>query len=284
MCVATFIDFDERTIPDAITIPGSLLAILGSAIFVGWHLPIDLVDEASKAWPIALSYDAPWANHSMVGKSGLWMGLACFSVWCLALLDRRWITRRGLSKAFTYFFARLARSPSTKGICLLWLVGCLAICLMWSWLDVACQQSLLSSLVGLLLGGMTVWLIRCTASLALGVEALGFGDVTLMSMVGAFLGWQPAMIAFFISPFIAVLIFLVRYLATGDNRAAFGPYLCAATLAVILAWDRVWNGYFQDLLSVVGILLFEILFAGLLLMGALLWIWRLIKSSLGWSS
>ncbi len=39
MCVATFIDFDERTIPDAITIPGTLLALAMAALFPNSRMP-----------------------------------------------------------------------------------------------------------------------------------------------------------------------------------------------------------------------------------------------------
>jgi prepilin signal peptidase PulO-like enzyme (type II secretory pathway) len=142
------------------------------------------------------------------------------------------------------------------------------------------HQSLLSSLIGMALGGFTVWIVRWIAGLAIGMEALGFGDVTLMAMVGAFVGWQPVVVAFFVSPMLAIVFVVIRYLITGDNQTPFGPYLCAGVLVTILAWDRIWNQYFQDLLFVVGPFLFQILFGSLLLMGAMLWIWRLVKQTL----
>jgi prepilin signal peptidase PulO-like enzyme (type II secretory pathway) len=280
MTIATFIDFDERTIPDSITIPGTLFGLIGAACSSCWHLPIDLTSTLTNAWPSALTYDAPWRFVTYGGSSALGLVLASWSLWSLGLLDRRWILRRGLWKACQYFFARLIRNPSTRWLLGMWLLGSLLLVAVWPRLETEHQQSLLSSAVGMVLGGFTVWVVRWVAGTALGVEALGFGDVTLMAMVGAFLGWQPAMIAFFLAPMIALLFVGVRYLITGDNQTAFGPYLCAAVLTTLLFWDNLWNHYFQDMLEVVGPLIFQILFAGLLLMGGLLACWRLIKEIL----
>jgi leader peptidase (prepilin peptidase)/N-methyltransferase len=45
------------------------------------------------------------------------------------------------------------------------------------------------SMAGLAMGGGLTWIVRGTSSLILGRQALGFGDVTLMAMIGSFLGW-----------------------------------------------------------------------------------------------
>jgi leader peptidase (prepilin peptidase)/N-methyltransferase len=281
MIIATFIDFDERTIPDSITIPGTLIGLIGAACSSRWHLPIDLTSTLDNAWPSALTYDAPWRLATYGGSTGLWLVLSSWTLWILGLLDRRWIRRRGFWKACQYFFLRLIRNPSTRWLLGMWLLGSLLVVASWPRLGLEHQQSLLSSALGMVLGGLTVWLVRWVAGTALGVEALGFGDVTLMAMVGAFLGWQPAMIGFFLAPMIALLFVGIRYLITGDNQTAFGPYLCAAVQTTLLFWDDLWNHYFQDMLEVLGPLVFQILFAGLLLMGGLLACWRLIRDFLG---
>jgi leader peptidase (prepilin peptidase) / N-methyltransferase len=277
MCVATFIDFDERTIPDRITIPGTLIGMVGATCLSNWHLWVDLTDLKNGAWPSTLHYDAPWRDTTWSGWEGLMIGLGCYTVWCFALADRRLILRRGWRKAIVYFFAGLVRFSTWKILLAIWGIGLLAIASVWPWLNAVGQQSLLTSLIGTLLGGLSVWLIRWIAGLAIGVEALGFGDVTLMAMVGAYLGWQPTLIAFFISPMIALGFVLVRYLVTGDNQTPFGPYLCAGVLTTILVWDSIWNNYCQAMLIVMGPILLQLSVVGLLMMGGLLWIWRLLK-------
>lgn len=71
-------------------------------------------------------------------------------------------------------------------------------------------------------------------------EALGFGDVTLMAAVGAIVGWQAAVIAFFIAPFYAIGFSIVRVVLFGEREIPLGPFLAAATATVVLAWPTLW--------------------------------------------
>src|SRR4029079_14973737 len=84
---------------------------------------------------------------------------------------------------------------------------------------------LMTSLVGLAGGGGIVWAVRIVGSGALRREAMGFGEVTLMMMVGTFLGWQACLFTFFLSPFAAVLIGVAQLILRRDNVLPFVPYL-----------------------------------------------------------
>ena len=132
MTVATFIDFDERTIPDFITIPGTIFGLVGALIIPDWRL-IELVaiPPALVGIPIPLQANSPdpW-NATWNGGFGLFLGLLFWSLWCFGMADRRWITRRGLKKAVDYFFEVLRRSPSTRLLFGLWIAGYL----LWRWL------------------------------------------------------------------------------------------------------------------------------------------------------
>jgi leader peptidase (prepilin peptidase)/N-methyltransferase len=118
-------------------------------------------------------------------------------------------------------------------------------------------------LTGLLAGGLLTQFVRLTASLALRREAMGFGDVTLMGMIGAFLGWQAAVLTFFLAPFFGLahaLWKLGRYLekrwsgaqsSSADREIPFGPYLSMAAVTLVLCWPWLWEkwakSYFETL-------------------------------------
>lgn len=278
LAIATFIDFDERMIPDLVTTPATLLALIGSALIPDWHLyyqpqgsvSLEHLHAASPfPWPI----DWNQAN-------GLILAISSYSLWCFALANRRWIMRRGFRKAVQYFFAGLIRDPAWKILVIIWVVGLIGIALGYCLLSPAAWQSLFSSVIGMTVGCSIVWAIRLVAGFAMQVEAMGFGDVTLMAMVGAFLGWQPAWLAFFLAPMMAVLIVLIVYGITGDLATPFGPYLAAATMVVLLFWDAVFNQWAMDRMLMVGSLGFWFLFGFLLLLGVVLWLWNQLKQVL----
>ncbi len=110
-------------------------------------------------------------------------------------------------------------------------------------------------IIGLLVGGGLTEFFRLAGSLALRREAMGFGDVTLLAMIGAFLGWQAAVLTFFIGPFFGLahaLWKLVRYvgkrvsggkLSSTDREIPFGPYLSLAAVALVLAWPWFWPNW-----------------------------------------
>jgi prepilin signal peptidase PulO-like enzyme (type II secretory pathway) len=100
------------------------------------------------------------------------------------------------------------------------------------WLEV-----LAGVLMGYLIGGGAVWLMRIGGTLGFGREAIGLGDVHLMAGVGACLGWTDAVLGFFGSAFIGVFFWVLGLLMSGKYRKAmpFGPYLAMGTMLVWFA-------------------------------------------------
>ena len=100
-------------------------------------------------------------------------------------------------------------------------------------------RALAGSLLGYLVAGGAVWLVRIGGSLAVNTEAMGIGDVHLLAAAGAALGWIDPLLAFFTAPFFGIawvllgVVFKRLFRATGA-ALPYGPHLAAATLVVLL--------------------------------------------------
>ena len=99
------------------------------------------------------------------------------------------------------------------------------------------------SLAGLTAGAVLIWLVRALSHFILGYPALGFGDVTLMAMIGAFLGWQPTLCVLAIAPLTSIFVGIVVRISTGKSFVAYGPYLACSALIVICTWRWLWADY-----------------------------------------
>jgi leader peptidase (prepilin peptidase)/N-methyltransferase len=96
------------------------------------------------------------------------------------------------------------------------------------------------SVAGWLVGGGVIWAIRLIGRAALKREAMGFGDVVLMAMVGSFLGWQPTVVAIFLGAGLSIPLILSTRLFAWDREIPFGPFLSLGTLTTMLGWKWIW--------------------------------------------
>jgi prepilin signal peptidase PulO-like enzyme (type II secretory pathway) len=279
MTVATFIDFDEKTIPDAITLPGTLLLLALAACFPVMALPIAGASPAGiqKVGPLLLSSPNPWPVR-LDGPAGLVIGIVCLVGWSLAVWPKTVTMRRGLQMAARYLVVSMFRYPFWRFIVVVTAVCSMLIAAVWC-VGGSHWQSLLSALVGMAFAGGLIWAVRIIGGSALGKEAMGFGDVTLMAMIGAYLGWQPSLMVFFMAPFVAVVICLAQWILTQRRDIAFGPYLCAAALILIVFWSNIWHQRTKPIFQL-GWLVPQVLFFCLILMGGLLSLWRITEQAL----
>ncbi|NUQ61459.1 MAG: prepilin peptidase [Pirellulales bacterium] len=244
MLVASLIDADEKIIPDTITVPGAWLGLAIAAVFP-WSLlptaaipPVAPVDveflrlTSPHPWPQALE---GWPQ----GRS-LVLGLGCWWLWCVGLMHRTWYSRHGWRRALALSLARLRRDPSTVRVLAMGLIGSAGIGAVW-FLGNDWWEGLLSGLVGMAAGGLLIWLVRVIGTAVLGREAMGFGDVTLMAMLGSFLGWQSCLIIFFLAPFAGLLVGLITLILHRENEIPYGPFLCLAAVFLIVDWAAVWG-------------------------------------------
>jgi leader peptidase (prepilin peptidase) / N-methyltransferase len=283
MIVASLIDIDEKIIPDAVTVPGTILGLLLAAV-----LPWSLLPNFCSTWldcPVfeftkltsPNPWPAQWGGFPQTGS--LAMGLLCWGLWCLALLPRPWHRRHGWQRAVRLCWARVVREPVSRQIGLMGLLGAAAIAAVWYY-DRANWVGLLSALVGMVATGGLVWIVRILGAAVLKREAMGFGDVTLMAMIGAFLGWQAGLMVFFLAPLAGLVLGLLQLMLAGENEIPYGPFLCLGALVVIIAWAPIWAwalGIFALGWFVPAIVLFC-----LALMPLLLGLLRFVERLLGW--
>ncbi len=95
------------------------------------------------------------------------------------------------------------------------------------------------SFVGLLAGGALVYLVAIVGELIFKKEAMGGGDIKFQAMVGAFLGWQCAIAAFFIATFIGAIMGIYILIRYKDNTLPFGPCLALSALICYLWGERL---------------------------------------------
>ncbi|MBI1310712.1 prepilin peptidase [bacterium] len=97
------------------------------------------------------------------------------------------------------------------------------------------------SVCGLAAGGGITLLVQRLSALILGQEALGLGDVTLMMLIGSFLGWQAVLIVFLLSPLCGLAFGLTVRFTTNKSYVPYGPYLAMGALLTLLGWRWLWT-------------------------------------------
>jgi leader peptidase (prepilin peptidase)/N-methyltransferase len=92
-----------------------------------------------------------------------------------------------------------------------------------------------SSLIGILAGGGTLWLVGWLWFVLRHEEGMGFGDVKMLAMIGAFLGWELMLATLFVSTILGSLIGVGLIVAQKGNLKTALPFGCFLALAAILA-------------------------------------------------
>jgi len=100
-----------------------------------------------------------------------------------------------------------------------------------------------NSIAGMLLGGGLFYLI---AILSRG--GMGGGDIKMMAMVGAFMGWKAVFLTTFIGSLVGSLvgIFLMVFKGKGrKTKIPFGPFLAFGSIITLFFGSEILKWYFQ---------------------------------------
>ena len=105
---------------------------------------------------------------------------------------------------------------------------------------------IIDSLLGLLIGGGVLWLIGEAYFRYSGQEGMGGGDVKMLAMIGAFLGWKLVLVTLVLSSVAGSLVgVLVIAFKRGGLKYAlpYGTFLALGALAASLVGERLVNWY-----------------------------------------
>jgi leader peptidase (prepilin peptidase)/N-methyltransferase len=106
-----------------------------------------------------------------------------------------------------------------------------------------------SALIGVVAGGLIPFAIAWAYERVRGHEGLGMGDVKMLAMIGAFLGWERMLLTLILGSLAGSLIG-VGFLAAGKGAKyalPFGTFLAAGALAAVIAGDPLLAWYLSRL-------------------------------------
>ena len=112
--------------------------------------------------------------------------------------------------------------------------------------------SLEDSVLGAMIGYLSLWSVYMLFKLLTGKEGMGYGDFKLLAMLGAWLGWKPLLMVILLSSLVGALVGISMILLKKNERGTqipFGPYLAAAGWVTLLWGDQLMRSYSNLLLS-----------------------------------
>ena len=108
------------------------------------------------------------------------------------------------------------------------------------------EHLLFGRIVAICGAALVLLLIRWSYKALRGREGMGLGDVKLVAMIAAFLGFWPAMLALFLGCLLAsvyAVFLLARGRATASTKLAFGSFLAAGGLIAAVYGEKIIGVY-----------------------------------------
>jgi leader peptidase (prepilin peptidase)/N-methyltransferase len=109
------------------------------------------------------------------------------------------------------------------------------------------QLSFKDSLIGVLVGGGSLSLVASVYYVVTKREGMGIGDVKLLAMIGAFIGWKGVLFTILSSSLIGSIVGVTLMLITAkaDSKYAvpFGPFLSLGAIIYVLVGEALINWY-----------------------------------------
>jgi leader peptidase (prepilin peptidase)/N-methyltransferase len=117
----------------------------------------------------------------------------------------------------------------------------------WATSFILGHVSWLDSLIGIIGGGGSLFLVAFVYVSLTGKEGMGGGDIKLLAMIGAWLGWRPLPLVVLISSLTGAVIGVAFLLLAGKGLRAkipFGPFLSLGALVYFFFGPELSHWYF----------------------------------------
>jgi len=111
--------------------------------------------------------------------------------------------------------------------------------------------TLKDSLIGLLIGGGSLWAVALIYKMFTGKDGMGGGDIKLLAMMGVLIGWQGVLFTVFVSSAIGSATgLLVMLVQKGNLKLAvpFGPFLAIGGVSYVFFGQQIIDWYFNLLI------------------------------------
>jgi len=105
---------------------------------------------------------------------------------------------------------------------------------------------LLDSVLGLLLGGGVLFALAWISPYLFGKEGMGGGDIKLLAMIGAFLGWKPVLLTMLIGAILGAIVgvaLMALKILRRDQYLPFGPFLAFGAVISMFFHHQLFSWY-----------------------------------------
>ncbi len=106
--------------------------------------------------------------------------------------------------------------------------------------------ALFRSVLGMLVGGLTLLVVATVGEMIFKKEAMGMGDVKFLAAIGAFFGWQSTLFTVFMSSLLGGVIGLILVIGSKkgwQSRIPYGPYIAVGALLWMFCGGEIMRWY-----------------------------------------
>jgi leader peptidase (prepilin peptidase)/N-methyltransferase len=117
--------------------------------------------------------------------------------------------------------------------------------------DSTLMRGLMHSAIGAWAGWCLLWAVAVIGEWLFKKEAMGFGDVKLLSAIGAFFGWQAVLFNVIVSSLAGSLVGVTLVIfgqRSMQSRIPYGPYIALAALIWMFWGHSLWAWYVRMIL------------------------------------